>query len=342
MKALRKLAAGPGHVALVDVPEPEPSQGQVLVRVERAGICGTDLHILQGHFGKVRPPVTLGHELSGTIASVGPGVTGWTPGDRVTVESEASTCGTCTYCRQGRTQLCADRLALGYGVDGGFAELVAVRHTALHRLPETIGFSEGALCEPLSVAVHAVMERSRLQQGDTALVAGPGPIGLLVLQVAQAAGARVVQSGVAADRDRLEKARALGAVETVASDRESLHETIVKLTGGPGVSTAFECSGNPAALEDCIRSVRAGGEVILVGLAGRPIHVDVDTLTLKEIGLKGAFVHAHETWKRAVALMESGRVNLKALISAEFPLERWEEAFRQVYTGRGIKVLLRP
>lgn len=342
MRALRKTATGPGNVELVDIPEPAPQENQVRLRVAFAGICGTDLHIYHGKFAKVRPPVTLGHEVSGIVDAVGKGVTRWRSGDRVIVESEARSCGTCEYCRNGRANLCAERLALGYGVDGGFADAIIVRQSALHRLPENASLEEGALCEPLSVAVHAVQERSRMQAGDWVLVTGPGPIGLLVLQVARAAGGRVIVTGTAQDSDRLCLAEKLGAAAAVQVDLVNLRDQVDDLTKGEGVATAFECSGVAPAMGDCLRCLRSGGEIVQVGLYGAGVLMDVDQFATREITLKGAFVHTHETWNKAIALMVAGAIDLKALISGSYPVEQWKEAFQRSEAAQGIKYLLYP
>lgn len=342
MKALRKTAGGAGNVAVVDVPEPVPGPGQVRIRVAFGGICGTDLHIFHGRFAKVRPPVTLGHELSGTVDAVGEGVTEWQPGDRVTVESEAATCGRCPYCLSGRTNLCPERLALGYGVDGGFADALVVRESALHRLPESVSFQAGALSEPLAVAVHAVRECGRIDPDGWALVTGPGPIGLLVLMVARAAGGRVIVTGTARDGERLDFALKLGAEAVVRVDSEDLPARLTAITGDPAVSIAFECSGTGPGVNDCLTALRSGGRIVQVGLCGGPVSMDLDRITLKEIALKGAFVHTRATWEKAVDLMASGAVDPGALISGEFSIHEWREAFRRAESGEGVKYLLRP
>lgn len=342
MKALRKTAKGPGHVAVVDVPEPLPQKDQVRIRVACAGICGTDLHIFHGDFAKVRPPVTLGHEVAGTVDVVGEGVTTWRPGDRVTVESEAHTCGRCPMCRSGRANLCAERLALGYGVDGGFADALVVRQSALHRLPDGVSFQEGALSEPLTVAVHAVSERSGMTSGDWVLITGPGPIGLLVLQVVMATGGHGIVTGTARDEDRLQLAEKLGAAATVRVDREDLPSRVAQITEDRGVASAFECSGVAAAIDDCLRCVSSGGEIIQVGLYGRPVSIDMDQAAMREIVLKGAFVHTNETWKKAIDLMTTGVIDLNAMVSGKFAIQAWEEAFRRSESGEGIKYLLYP
>jgi L-iditol 2-dehydrogenase len=342
MLALRKLAAGERQVELVNIPEPAPNNGQVLIKVKRAGICGTDLHILHGRFPKVRPPVTLGHEFAGVVTAVGEGAPGWSPGDRVVVETEAIVCGRCPYCISGLTNLCSERLAYGYSVDGGFAGYAAVRHQALHRLPAHVTFPEGALAEPLAVAVHAVMECGGINAGELILVTGPGPIGLLALQVAKAAGAQVVISGTNEDATRLKTAAGLGVGLAVNVERRDLDEVISDFSRGAGVDAAIECSGTPAALLDCLKSVKKRGRIIQVGLSGSSLEMDLDRLTLKEVTLKGAFAHNHATWTKALALLAASQVNLKPLVSAEFSLEDWQEGFRLSAIGAGLKYLLCP
>lgn len=342
MKALRKLAGGPGGVELVEIPRPMPAEGQVLLEVVRAGICGTDLHILHGHFDKVRPPVTLGHEFAGRVAQVGPGVEGWRLGERVVSETVAHTCGRCLACRQGLSNLCPQRRAYGYSADGGFAEFVLVRPQGLHRLPEQVGFQEGALVEPLAVAVHAVLERARILAGESVLITGPGPIGLLALQVARHAGGRVLMLGVPGDQKRLALAQELGAEQVALEQGDEPLEAVRALAGPEGVDLALECAGAPAALGRCLQVVRRRGRVVQVGLFGRRSELAVDALTTREVTLLGAFAHHGRSWQKALRLLAERRVFLGPLISGDFPLERWQEAFRLTEQARGLKYLLHP
>lgn len=342
MKALRKLAGGEGHVELVEIPTPRPGPGQVLLKVKAVGICGTDLHIWEGRFDKVRPPVTLGHEFAGEVAGLGPGVEGWQKGQRVVSESQASSCGTCVYCAQGQSNVCPRRLAYGYGVDGGMAEYALVRADGLHALPPSVSFSQGAMVEPLAVAVHAVLERGVVFDRGPALVSGPGPIGLLVLLVLVQAGAPVLVCGTSQDQARLELAARLGAEATVMVDSQDLGQAAEEFTQGLGFAAAWECSGAGAALSAAFKTVRRQGSVVQVGLAGGPAKVDLDQLTTKEVTLRGAFVHNRETWVRSLALLGEGALDLTPLISAEMPLSQWPKAFALSREQAGIKYLLRP
>ncbi len=342
MFALRKMSRKVGDVTVAEVPSLTPGPKQVRVHVAYAGICGTDLHIFHGQFDKVRPPVTLGHEVAGVIDAVGEGVDSWHVGERVTVESEVSTCGQCEMCRSEVFNLCAERKGLGYSVDGGFAESIVVKESALHRLPENVSLKEGALCEPLAVAVHAVRERSSIEPGSWVLVTGPGPIGLLVLQVALSAGGRVIVTGTANDSDRLRLADTLGAESTLLVDSEDIQEGIAQITNDHGIDVAFECSGKSAAISDCLASVRSGGEIVQVGLCNKAVSVDIDQLALREIHLKGAFAHTSTTWDKAIHLVGTGEIDLNTLISGAFSIYEWEEAFRLSGAGDGVKYVLYP
>ena len=342
MKTLKKVRMGKGHIEVVSTPRPDVKKEEVLIEVKYAGVCGTDVHIRHDMFQNIRPPVTLGHEFSGAIAEIGPGVSGWQIGDRVTIESTASFCGQCRFCHTGDTQRCLHRRAYGIAEDGAFAKYVSVRQDALHKLPDHISFQEAALTEPLAVAIHAVLERTTISQNDTALVTGPGPIGQLVFQVAKAAGAKVIVTGTDKDEERLNLAAEMGATHCLRADREDLITEVRRLTDGCGVDVAFESSGAAAAVQDCISAVRKGADIVQVGLLGRPLELNYDQLAIKELNLKGSFTHNHESWVKALEFMKERKVDLKAVISDEFPIDQWQEAFHLFEIGIGLKYLLYP
>ena len=248
MKAVMKVDTGVGHVELRDIPAPEPGPGQVLIRVKAAGICGTDLHIYHDEF-KTVPPVVLGHEVAGEIAALGPGVSGLAEGMRVTTETYFSTCGSCRYCRDGRTNLCLARKSIGSAVNGGFTQYVVVPAANIHALPETVDFEAGALTEPLACVVHGVLNMRTVAAGDLAVIAGPGAIGLLTLQVVKASGATVVMLGTDADSHRLALASELGADYTLNVQQEDPTDLIAEISEeGLGADVVYECSGaGPAA-----------------------------------------------------------------------------------------------
>lgn len=341
MQALRKLATGDPNLVLMEVPDPELKPGHVILDVAAAGICGTDVHIMHDEY-RSEPPVTLGHEVAGTVAAIGEGVRGWAVGQRVVTETYFSTCGRCAHCRTGRPNLCASRRSIGSFEDGGFAPRLLTPATNLHALPDGLGFPEAALVEPLACVVRGLLELNEIRAGDRAVVAGPGPIGLLALQVAKAAGARVVVLGTAADAARLELAMRLGAdaVLTVEAGDALAAASTEALGGEPDV--VIECSGAEPAAGLLLRLVRKAGRFVQVGLYGRPITLDLDQVCYKELRVSGSFATTPSSWHRALALAGSGAVSLAAIVGATYPLAEWASAFEAVAARTPGKVLLVP
>jgi L-iditol 2-dehydrogenase len=342
MRAVRKLAPGHGHVALADTPEPVAGPGEVVVEVDAAGICGTDLHIEQGEF-PTTPPVTMGHELAGRIAAVGPGVTRWRPGDRVTAETYFHTCGRCLHCRRGRPNLCRERRSIGSKADGAFAPFILLPAANLHRVPDGLALEHAALTEPLACVVHGVIDTAQVRAGDRVVVAGPGPIGLLALQVALAAGARVVVLGAAADGARLRTATRLGAAAALDVEATAdLEAAVDDALGAEGADLVIECSGAGPAADTLLRLAARGGRYCQMGLSGRPVSLDLDLVCYKELVVTGSNATVPTAWPRALRLLADGRVDVSGVITHRFPLGGWDEALDTVQRRVGIKVLLRP
>jgi L-iditol 2-dehydrogenase len=338
MLALRKRALGDPTPTLELIPEPTLRAGHAIVQVAAAGICGTDVHILHDEY-RCEPPVTLGHEVAGTIAALAPDVEGFRVGDRVVSETYFSTCGRCPYCRDGRPNLCSVRRSIGSFEDGAFAARVLVPAHNLHPLPDTIGFPEAALIEPLACVVRGLLELGRVDAGDRAAITGPGPIGLLALQVAKAAGARVVMLGTRADAARLALATRLGAdgVGFVDDDPRAL----ALRTLGAEPNLAIECSGATPAAPLLLDLLAKGGRFIQIGLYGRAVTLDMDLLCTKELRFSGSFATTPSSWERALSLAAGG-VSLRALVGATFPLAEAEAAFAAVAARVPGKVLLIP
>jgi threonine dehydrogenase-like Zn-dependent dehydrogenase len=215
LKAVVKTARGDGFVKLVDAKEPDVAEGSALVKVGYAGICGSDINILHDRFPSYVVPVIMGHEFSGTIEQVGKGVTGFRAGDRVVCETHAFVCNQCAYCTTGLYNLCPQRKAFGYGVDGAFTTFVNVRQGIIHRIPESISLREAAVLEPLSGVVNALTRNSHISAGESVLIMGPGPMGLLCLQVARLNGGVVSVVGTEKSRPRLVVDSKLGAERTM-------------------------------------------------------------------------------------------------------------------------------
>ncbi|MBN1674791.1 MAG: zinc-binding dehydrogenase [Kiritimatiellae bacterium] len=343
MKAVVKQSLGEGHIALCDVPEPAPARGEVKIRVEAAGICGSDLHILHGDIRiPMRPPFVIGHEFSGVVAEVGESVEHWRNGDRVTAENSRYVCGHCRYCRTGSYNLCSERLATGYAFDGAFAGYCVVPQERVHRLPDNVDFLTGALSDPSACAFHAVQELTGIDAADNVLITGPGPMGLFCLQYAKANGAQVIVSGTARDARRLELARKLGADLTVDVDAEELEQRIGDYLNGGEVSVLLECSGKAPALQAGLRLLRRQGKYTQVGIFGAPVPFDVDQLVYKEIRVTGSFSQKYTAWAEAIRLASLGKVMARPLITHTLPLDRWREGFEAFESGEAIKVVFEP
>lgn len=340
MKAVVKTQKGAGFVELLDVPEPDLEPGWVILEVTGAGICGTDIHILHDEH-PYWPPVTLGHEFAGRIAEVGPGVEGWRAGDRVVCEPHAGACGVCHLCRRGFHHLCADKRSPGWGINGALTSYVAVPAHLLHRIPDEVGDREAAVCEPTAIAVTAV-ERIGVDPGETAVVFGPGPIGLLSAMVVRASGAgRVVVVGRSSSKRRLEVAGEVG-LEVWNSEETDVVEAAREITSGRGVDLVVDTSGAAAAIASGVRMLRRRGRMCAVGVTGcESIEFPWDEAMFRALDVKFSFSSSHTSWDGALSLMRSGAVNVEPLTTV-FPLDEWKEAFRSVEDRDVVKALLTP
>jgi len=341
MKAVVKTKSGVGNVELREMPEPKVGEGQVLIEVKASGLCGTDVHIFYDEF-RNNPPVILGHEFSGIIREVAEGAANVRIGDRVTTESYFKTCGLCYYCRNGKENLCLDRLSIGSRVNGGMAKYVVVPARNIHKLPRNISYVEGAMTEPLACVIHSTLDMTRITPGSTVLVSGPGSIGLLTLQVAKQAGGVVVVIGTEKDTHRLRVAKDVGADYTVNLEEEDVSELVRSLTGGRGADIVFECAGVEASVDACLRLVRRAGQYTQIGLVGQKVAFDIDEIVYKEVALKGGNAAIPSAWVRALKLMEMGKIKMKPLISHVLPISEWEKAFDMFKEKSGLKIILNP
>lgn len=328
---------GVGRIELAEVPRPEPGPGEALIRVGYCGICGSDLEAY--HTGMYEPGLILGHEFAGTIVALGPDAGGWQTGERV-VASDALVCGECRPCREGRLDDCASLTMVGITHDGAMADYVRISARALHRLPAGVSLRQGALVEPLSVALHGV-RRSRLRAGDRALVMGAGPIGLLTAQCALLAGARLVAVSEV-DPARAGLARRLGASMVLDPGRENVGLALADLTDGLGPDVIYVCTGAPGPLREAISLVRKGGQIFILGLCTEPVEADLMSVTMGELSIEGGFCGRAETGA-AVDLIAQGRIKVEELVSHELGLEAIEAGFRLLSTpgSGGVKVLIR-
>jgi L-iditol 2-dehydrogenase len=342
MKALVKYASGEGNVDLLEVDEPRCGEDQVKLEIAYCGICGTDLHVLHDTFRNY-PPVILGHEFSGTVVEVGRKVTNATVGERVAgLGATAVTCGQCEYCRSGYFIFCASRRGMGHGVDGAFTRYVVMRPDQLYRIPENFSLDEAALSEPFAAVVQAVTEIAKVRIGETALVSGPGPMGLLCLKLLVAEGIRTIVAGAGADQERLSAALRIGAAAVINVGQQNLHEAIREHTGGVGVDVAFECAGHPNSVRGCLESLRPMGRYTQVAICGQDIQFPIDLIFYKQLTMSGSVCYTARTWERMMKIYAEGRVRLNDLISTKLPLSEWQTAFRLCDERKVIKVLMYP
>jgi len=342
MQAVMKYAPGNGNVAVMDTAEPPCGDRQVKVEVAFCGVCGTDLHVLHDTFRNY-PPVILGHEFAGTIVEVGKDVTGLKPGDTATVlGATAVTCGQCLYCRSGNFMFCPIRRGMGHGVNGAFARYAVVRPDQIYRLPEGFSLDEAALSEPFAAAVQAVCELTQVRLGDTVLVSGPGPIGLLCLKLLAAEGIRTIVAGAPGDAARLEAASRIGAAATVNVAEANLVEFVKDRTRGMGVDVAFECAGHPDSVRGCLDALRPMGRYTQVAIAGREIQFPIDRLILKQLTMVGSLCYTERTWDRVMQIYAQGKVRLADLITARLPISEWSAGFDLCVQKKALKVLLYP
>jgi L-iditol 2-dehydrogenase len=264
-------------------------------------------------------------------------------GERVTgLGATAVTCGQCAYCRSGYFIFCPNRRGMGHGVNGAFTKYVVMRPDQLYRIPKNFSLDEAALSEPFAAVVQAVTEISQVRIGDTALVSGPGPIGLLCLKLLLAEGVRVIVAGAAGDNERLQAAARIGAAATVNIGERALSDVIQEQTGGVGVDVAFECAGHPGSVRGCLESLRPMGNYTQVAICGQDIQFPIDQIFYKQLVMSGSVCYTTRTWERMMKIYAEGRVRMNDLISTKLPISEWRTAFGLCADRRAIKVLMYP
>jgi L-iditol 2-dehydrogenase len=344
MAALVQYDLKPRAVELRELPVPEIGDDEVLLSVRAASVCGSDIH--QYHNTQswaVRVPVVLGHEFCGVVARCGRRARRFKEGDRAVSETAASICGGCVYCSAGEYNLCPRRSGFGYGEDGAMAEFVRVPERCLHHIPDSLEFSRAALTEPCCVAYNAVAVKSRVRPGDTVVVLGPGPIGLLSAEMARLNGAgALVVSGTACDEKRLAAALALGATHAVDCGREDLLDLVRGLGDGLGADLVIDATGVSAALKQALEVVRPGGQITKVGWGAEPLGFSLDALVQKAVTLQGSFSHTFKSWEKVVAMLARDQINLGPIIDRVAPLDDWRDCFDRMHSGEYVKAVLRP
>ncbi|NTU81488.1 MAG: alcohol dehydrogenase catalytic domain-containing protein [Chloroflexales bacterium] len=328
-------------LVLEEVPTPTPGPGQILVRVAACGVCHTDLHYIDHGTPTFKPPpLILGHEISGTVAGLGDGVSGWREGERVLLPAVLS-CGQCAMCRSGRENICDQMVMFGNNVDGGYAEYVLAPAKDAFRLPEEIPLVEGSIiADAITTPYHAVVNRGQVRPGDWVLVIGCGGIGLNVVQTAAALGARVIAVDLA--DAKLEWARRLGATATVNPQRvERLDKEVRRISGG-AADIAFEAIGNPKAQEQAFACLRAGGRLVLVGFSPHPMSLHSGKVMYREMDVVGSLGCRPVDYPRVIELARRGQIKVAELVTHRFPLGEINQAFDTLRAGEAIRAVIIP
>src|ERR1700752_4300337 len=342
MKALRKTEAAKG-LRIESVPVPEVGHGDVLVRVKTASICGTDLHIYgwdRWSQGRIKPPVTLGHEFCGVVERTGDEVTAVKAGDFVSAEMHVS-CGHCHQCRLGEAHICQNLRIIGIDQDGAFAEFVKIPASNIWKLDPAIPEHYGAILDPLGNAVHTVLAGPIA--GQTVVVTGCGPIGLMSIAVAKACGSSTVFA-TETNEHRRKLATEMGANFVLNPLTEDPLKKILEATGGTGVDALLEMSGHPAAIQQGFKALRGGGRASLLGIPTENVPLDL----VQDVIFKGATVQGiygrrmYETWVQTSALLKAGRVHLEPLFGERIELDNFEVAFAKLQNGLAGKILMYP
>lgn len=340
MRALRKTAPQPGFV-LQEIPVPELGPSDVLIRVEKAGVCGTDAHIYawdKWAQNRLHPPLTIGHEFMGTVAGVGPAVRMVGVGERVSAEGHIADL-TCVLCRTGQAHICEKVQIIGVDRDGAFADYIAMPEVNVWPLDPAIPDEFAAIFDPLGNAVHTVTAAG--VSVKSVVITGVGSIGLMAIPVARAAGASAVYA-VDVNPAKLELARRLGADETFSATDPNLVAEIMERTKGDGVDVLLEMSGSGQAIDNGLRMVRNGGTAALLGIPSDNVNINLAERIifkgLTVLGINGR--RMFETWYQTQTLVRSGRVDLRPIITHVLPFEQFDRAFELMHSGEAAKIVL--
>ena len=331
------------HQPLVieDIPTPTPSAGEVLIKVAGCGVCHTDLHYIDhGVPTFKKPPLVLGHEVSGTVAGLGAGVTQWKEGARILLPAVYG-CGHCSMCRTGRENICEQMMMFGNNVDGGYAEYMLAPAKDIIALPDELTLVESSIiADAITTPYHAVVNRGQVKPGDTVVVVGCGGIGLNLVQVASAVGAKVIAIDVI--DSKLEWAKNLGAQSTInAMNVERVDKEVRKLTGG-GADIGFEAIGNPTTQAQTFSCIRTGGRFVMVGYSDKPMTLDAGRVMYREMDIVGSLGCRAVDYPRVLELARQGRIKVKELVTAQFPLDQINTAFDTLRKGEGIRSVITP
>ncbi len=314
-----------------DVEVPKIDDDEVLVKVAACGLCRTDLHYLHGVPTFKKPPIILGHEISGTVDKVGANVENFKEGDTILIPPVFS-CGHCTWCREGRGTICTNQIMVGNHRDGGFAEYVSVPADSIFNLPSNVPLKQASIIsDAISTPYHAVVNRGQIKPGEKVAIFGCGGVGLSTVQMAAVVGASVIAIDIF--DEKLEMAKKLGASEVInAKNEEDVAKKIRKLTGG-GADVAMEVIGIPQTIQDAYNTVKWGGSVIVVGYTHKDITINAGRMMFREIEMKGSLGCGLQDFPKIIELVSTGKLKVEPLVTHQYPLDQINEGFEVLEKG---------
>ena len=338
-KMIQQVMTAPGQITFREIPVPELQENQVLVRIQMIGICGSDIHVYHGEHPFTPYPVTQGHEVSAEIVALGASVSGFEVGQKVTIEPQVY-CGTCHPCTHGKYNLCEELKVMGFQTTGTASTYFAVDASKVTPIPQGMSFEEGAMIEPLAVAVHAVRRYGDVA-GQKVVVLGAGPIGNLVAQVAKGMGAETVMVTDVSDY-RLALAKTCGADVVVNTREKDFGEAMAEHLGPDKADVIYDCAGNNITMNQAIRCARKGSTIILVAVFAGMATVDLAVLNDHELDLNTTMMYRHEDYITAIEMVNAGKIQLQPLMSKIFPFAQYKQAYEHIDSNREttMKVLI--
>lgn len=338
-KMIQQLMTAPKEITFREVDIPEPGPDQVLVKIKRIGVCGSDIHVFHGMHPYTKYPVTQGHEVSGKIVKLGQYVSNFQVGQRVTIEPQVF-CGRCHPCLHGKYNLCENLKVMGFQTVGTASEYFAVDASKITPLPEGMSYNEGAMIEPLAVTVHAG-KRFADMKGAKVAVLGAGPIGILLSQAVKALGAAEVMITDISEK-RLELAKSVGADYAINTAKEDFGEALVACFGPDKADVIYDCAGNDITMNSAIQNARKGSTIILVAVFAKMANVDLAKLNDSELDLNTSMMYRHEDYVDALRFVNEGKIQLKPLESAHFAFKDYQKAYEYIDANREMtmKVLI--
>ena len=332
------FSSEPHSVEIREVDRPVAGDDDVIIQVEAASVCGSDLHQWEGsNSWPVNYPVVLGHEFGGHVFELGKNVTAWKEGERVVSETAAVVDMSSPMSRQGLYNLDPNRKGFGYGVNGAMTRYVKVPQRLLHKIPDNVSFDHASMTEPCSVAYSATIAPGHVRPGDRIVILGPGPIGVLSAAMARLAGAEVALVGLERDRTRLEVAKKYGC-EVIIGDVKDWAMAV----DGLGADGVVDVAGVSATLKIALDIVRPNGWISKVGWGPQPFNFSLDPLVQKNVRLEGSFSHNWPMWERVLRMLSTKQLDLTPVLGGTFPIEQWETAFKKMHSGEFIKSVIKP